>query len=863
MARLFSSASFLSRNSRPADPLRSVEPPSPLSRIESPKLPSAAPETALIQRNTTENPRITLASVHDQWTEGLNQYAGFRLHTALTTFKRLLRALRTSTDEASVRTADEDGGPEPMPYQILLPEEVALLYINIALIHAYLGSYYLAATAFEEALLLDEASGIALFGLGIARFYMRELGASKRAFKKCLASFAARDEQRKKYYRNELTYQVWSGQPEVEKRDGIIGGDHASDNVSDLYRELKSALVTDFPDGQWTLEWARVEWDWRIALFERNYVRKGTERPGGGRWGLNGIPAGVIFDLEIGARSSVDRMSRMTDDSSTTKSNETVIATDPLPIKEVKSDSGSLVKKKWAALQHKILRKKSSAATAPSAPVLRSAISSNSMASSVYSNEDSAGLSSSNNSITEMAMADGRCGACYDPWDRKDLTPLTSSSATRYHPIFNPYGEDTDAAQISSFPTMSSQQTNVANANATAAAVPPISTRRSSMLSPTPPPTRASMPGRRRSSRDSKVMVNTMMQNIGSIKEEAEEEDDDEIGDLWLGQHHARGKENPGTPIQKTGSIIEALEDYEHEDSDSDCGDNRHRTAGTPKANFLGNPQYGWHRRPSEGDDSPNLSPLTRRSGYATTANSMQDTTPGPTLPATTYIPPTTTTNPNWGSDSFTTDRISPLSSQMRSAMFPSLSSPHQSRRPSYATTDGWDARANPGNLGCYQQSQTQSSRRPSSTTDFPNSATSEAYDRLNGRHRPVSAITVTPATPPTAATDELVPVMMTDSNRNSLVDSYYYGSHSRNSSYCHSYAGENPHLSYTGGYITDNMPSANDYSAASSNPRYPSSMLMEEEITVQPLRVTKKERMRERTSITGRTCLGEWEWED
>ncbi|KAL9592716.1 MAG: hypothetical protein Q9179_006434 [Wetmoreana sp. 5 TL-2023] len=805
----------------------------------------------------TQNPRITLTSVHDQWIEGLNQYAGFNLHTALTTFKRLLRTLRASTDEPSARTDDEDGGPDPMPYQILLPEEVALLYINIALIHGYLGSYYLTAAAFEEALLLDEASSIALFGLGIARFYLRELGASMRAFKKCLASFAAVDEQGQKYYRNELTYQVWSGQPELEKSCGIIeGGGHQPGNASDPYRALKSVLVTDFPDGQWTLERARVEWNWRIALFERNYVRKGTERPGGGRWGLNGIPAGVIFDLEIRARSSVDRMSQMTDNSSTTKSNEGVIATVPLPIKEAKSDSGSLVKKKWAALQHKILRKKSSAATTPS-PLLLSATSSNSTTSSICSIEGSAISSNNNSSINEMAMVDGRCGAYYYPGDGRDSMPLMSSSATHYHPIFNPYGEDTDAAQISPFSSMSSQQANMA-ANAAAAAISTFPTTRRSLLLPQTPTTRASsVPGRgRRSSRGSKVMVNTMMQNIGSIKEEAEEEGEEEIGDLWLGRHHARGKEDPGTTIQGTDGIYELEE--EDENSDLDRGDNRPRTAGTPRDNLLGISEYGWHRRPSEGGDSPNISPLTRKSDYAIAANSMQDTTLEPTLPATTYVPPPTTTNSHWGSDSYTTDGISPLSSQMRCAIFPSLSSAHQSHHPSYATTDGWDAHSSPENLD-YNRSPSQSSRRPSSTTEFSNPANSEAYDRLNC-HRPVSAITVTPATPPSS--DNLEPIA-TASDRNSLVDSYYYTSHSRSTSCSYSYANDNPQLSYTGGFITESENADGGYLAVSPRSRYPSSVIVEDEIAVEPLRMAKKERRRERMSITGRTCLGEWEWEE
>lgn len=155
------------------------------------------------------------------------------------------------------------------------------------------------------------------------------------------------------------------------------------------------------------------------------------------------------------------------------------------------------------------------------------------------------------------------------------------------------------------------------------------------------------------------------------------------------------------------------------------------------------------------------------------------------------------TSGSQYGHDSFLTDNISPLSSQMRSAMFPRLSDEYSgsSRRPSWAS-GSWNAN--------------------------PDIADSSRYNDQSSR-RPSAMVTLTPATPEKSS--EQRPATATIIN--DLIDNYDLGS--------------NSDPSYSP-YPSDLEPYLND-----------------ENIAVAPLSIRKKERM----SITGRTCLGEWEWEE
>ncbi|KAL9010732.1 MAG: hypothetical protein Q9173_004366 [Seirophora scorigena] len=332
-------------------PSKTITPPILSSGLEASTSYSKASPASQTPANRSA---ASLASVHERWIDGLEQYSNMHLHAALSTFKRLLRELRISADAPNSPTFSVTQGEVP-PHHTLLPEEVALLYINIGLIHGYLGSYYLSAAAFEEALLVDESSAISFFGLGIARFYLRELGASKRAFGRCRHCFDARAGGVRNNFNQEWTYRIWTRRPDPESKPSII----QTADASDPWQQCKSLFSRDFPDGVWTLAKARVEWNCRIVMFERNYVRKGVERPGGGKWGLNGIPAGVIFgpDTVAEGRDAIIRSS--IDDSQPTNVVGVAKTVLPSPVGTLKSRTGSLVRQKWSLLQQKFLRKKS------------------------------------------------------------------------------------------------------------------------------------------------------------------------------------------------------------------------------------------------------------------------------------------------------------------------------------------------------------------------------------------------------------------------------------------------------------------------------------------------------------------------
>ncbi|KAL8709158.1 MAG: hypothetical protein Q9220_006038 [cf. Caloplaca sp. 1 TL-2023] len=287
----------------------------------------------------------SLQSIRSQWTTGLIQYTEFRLHTALGTFKSLLRALECPGGGRTKSTAYEENLIEAVPFQVLLPEEIGRLYINIALIHAYLGSYFLAAAAFEEVLLVDETSAIAWYGLGIAKFYLGELGASKKAFSKCQACFTSLDEQGNFLQKDVLVYDVWIKDSEPRcglVKDGCIDADRGTSHQVTAFQDV---LCSGLEDGQWKLERMRVEWNWRIAMFERNWVRKQVERPGGGKWGLNGIPAGVVFGPDCRHGRGLSSTARRIDSVSTTRDQGDFMT---------RTLSGNYVKQKWIALIRKV-----------------------------------------------------------------------------------------------------------------------------------------------------------------------------------------------------------------------------------------------------------------------------------------------------------------------------------------------------------------------------------------------------------------------------------------------------------------------------------------------------------------------------
>ncbi|KAL8648898.1 MAG: hypothetical protein Q9210_004723 [Variospora velana] len=639
-------------------PSRTITTPILSSGLE---ISASSPKTSSTSQAPANRCNSSPASVRERWIEGLAQYTDLHMHAALSNFKRLLRELRSPTDAPNSPTTSVAHRETP-PYRTLLPEEVALLYINIGLIHGYLGSYYLSAAAFEEALLVDDSSAISFFGLGIARFYLRELGASKRAFGRCQQCFDVRAGGVRKYSKDECTYRIWTGQSGPESKPSMI---QPADD-SDPWQQFKDLLSRDFPGGVWTLVKARVEWNCRIVIFERNYVRKGVERPGGGKWGLNGIPAGVIFgpDSVAGGRDAIIRSS--IDDSQHAQPVGDTKTVTPGPVGSLKLRTGSLVRQKWSLLQHKILRKRNDESNQP-LPFTRPK-SSSSPSSSRHSKPE---LTNIEEKIRIEKDARAQATHRHPGILKKTMPPLTP------YPIDMPDHEELidSGTPSDTSPLRSPPHTP-----------PPDSfpLRRSSLRLHT-----NSSSVRRR--RGSLLAIDSSTHSIQSIEEEPPESKS-----IKYSLHHniplnlSTAQEPPKSPFKK----------------------------------------FHYPESPTSSNVSPKtLVPPRRHAEDIMLPTLMNDLAPSPSasIPFPTLsrlaIPDSAAGSPQYGYDSFLTDNISPLSPQVRAAMFPSISSSRKSsssRRASHVVGTG---------------------------TSRAHSVTSEVqYDGEN--RRPSTIVTLTPATP-------------------------------------------------------------------------------------------------------------------
>ncbi|KAL8669147.1 MAG: hypothetical protein Q9168_006247, partial [Polycauliona sp. 1 TL-2023] len=265
--------------------------PEPPSRLESSSIQASVPGP-LPSADLAGKGSLTVTSIRTQWTLALTQHNDFELHAALRTFKRLIRALRIPEEESSRSTTKNLDEPPPAPFQILQPAEVALLYINMGSINAYLGQNYLASEAFEEARVLDPTSAIAWFGLGVTKYHCEDLSASRKAFKRCKRCFVAENiVDGKTYRKEEIVYNVWPGLPQP------INTSAANAQSSDIsLDQFKGIMSSRLPNNQWTLECERAEWNYRIVKEKSESLKYENMEPF--TRPMTGIPAAVIFDLD-------------------------------------------------------------------------------------------------------------------------------------------------------------------------------------------------------------------------------------------------------------------------------------------------------------------------------------------------------------------------------------------------------------------------------------------------------------------------------------------------------------------------------------------------------------------------------------
>lgn len=191
---------------------------------------------------------LTLSSVHQFWTQALSLTPPSP-SLSLTHLKRLLRTLNL------------------LPQPLLTPAQTAPLYLNVALILAYLGEYFLAAESFRKAVELDGSSAIGWHGLGGMNFLLGDWKAARKAWKICLAGLESR---------KTLKYFVWK-----------IGGSGAETEKGKR-------------QGEWVLEKGRVEWNLSFAMLKDKEQREQLKEK---VWGINGIPAGLVFGPSFPAYS--------------------------------------------------------------------------------------------------------------------------------------------------------------------------------------------------------------------------------------------------------------------------------------------------------------------------------------------------------------------------------------------------------------------------------------------------------------------------------------------------------------------------------------------------------------------------------
>ncbi|KAL8915311.1 MAG: hypothetical protein Q9171_000181 [Xanthocarpia ochracea] len=621
MSRFSKSKSFTSLGSRSSLPPASPSWPSTPSKVGSSTASDGASVSLPSGVLATRNSSLTITSIHAQWKLGLMHYYNFQLHAALSTFKRLLRTLRIPTEETSSPITDGSTFPIPIRYQTLSTVEIALLYINIALIHAYLGSYYLAAQAFDEALVLDEASGIAWFGLGIAKFYLRELRASKAAFGKCIACFVAQNMNGSRYQKNELIYKVWAGELEPVDRPGTVKDTDGSEDFAFNRHPFNGIMSSRLADGQWKLELTRVEWNLRMAIIERNWVRKGAKKPG--EWGLNGIPAGVIFGIDSGISHVSNAEIPQAGNDMQHKDDRFLSVTDTTPVNHLKSTRGSLVKRKWTGIQQKLLHREPS--TTRGSRLFRSAASSKSIPSPTSSIEQTLFAFNKDPALsTPTQTAFPRSPGLNDG-------SLPSSSHSTAQTVDCPYNDDFS----DDYSRLASDHHSVHPNEASPTPTFPV--RHSSLSVPTSRPTRPS--------RALRLSINTVIH------------DKDKIGEEYYGGENENIQQaRCETPNSDEISPHDTSHGIRHI---SRIPSFERTTQSIFTQDFIAIPSNRHHQY-SRSKSKPDT-PEKATSGAASAAAATTE----------------------YGHDSFMTDAISSLGSGMQSAFFPQIS---WSRRPSVAT---------------------------------------------------------------------------------------------------------------------------------------------------------------------------------
>ena len=210
--------------------------------------PAEASETRTI------NP-VTLTKVHESWNAALS----LAPLSSIDVHKRIIWDLKIHHEKLH----------KP---PLLTSQQIARLWHNLGLLHARLGDYKLAESYFRTSLKHDKDSVLGWYGLGIARFLYGDLKNSKTAFVRCLACFG-------------FSRQAVGVKFHKDTGEGLGGGVEMEEWVG--------------RGGVWRLEKERVVWNLNKTVHEMHWKKNGIPRPVTGKFGLNGIPMGVLFGPEF------------------------------------------------------------------------------------------------------------------------------------------------------------------------------------------------------------------------------------------------------------------------------------------------------------------------------------------------------------------------------------------------------------------------------------------------------------------------------------------------------------------------------------------------------------------------------------
>ena len=219
-----------------------------------------------------------------KWQKAIELYCNFDFNASLSRHKRILRKfvsssrVKSSISESASETAVENRVTR------------AKLWFNIGIIFCFVGEYYLATEALRKCTEIDKDLVVGWYALGIAMFQMRKYRTSGQAFVQCMNTMDGLGIDR-------VDVDCFQMCDEVDHRM-----DYLSSEGSTSFKLRKE---------KWTLGKLRVAWNTKQAFYQKSHKATKAFLPGKGKWGINGIPVGVLFgpdDIPIYSQEPGERL---------------------------------------------------------------------------------------------------------------------------------------------------------------------------------------------------------------------------------------------------------------------------------------------------------------------------------------------------------------------------------------------------------------------------------------------------------------------------------------------------------------------------------------------------------------------------